>query len=98
MSVAPVENFDDFMNTNLPLFSDLRFKVKDLSAETVRYGRKELELALYEMPGMVALLEEYAGQKPLKGAKIMGSLHMTIQTGVLIETLEALGAQVRWVS
>ena len=64
----------------------------------VAFGRKEIELALHEMPGLVALREEYAGQKPLAGAKIMGSLHMTIQTAVLIETLTDLGADVRWVS
>ena len=87
-----------FMDTKLPLFANLPHKVKDLSEDTVRFGRKEIELALYEMPGLVALQEEYAGQYPLKGAKIMGSLHMTIQTAVLIETLVALGADVRWVS
>ncbi|MCA9521739.1 MAG: adenosylhomocysteinase [Myxococcales bacterium] len=73
-------------------------KVRDLNAETVRFGRKEIEMALVEMPGLRALREEHAGQKPLAGAKIMGSLHMTIQTAVLIETLVELGADVRWVS
>jgi len=87
-----------FLDTGLPLFADLPHKVADLSAATVRFGRKELELALHEMPGLVALCEEYAGQKPLAGAKIMGSLHMTIQTAALIETLVELGAEVRWVS
>ena len=87
-----------FMDTLLPLFGGLPHKVADLTADTVRFGRKELELALVEMPGLAALREEYAGQKPLAGAKIMGSLHMTIQTGVLIETLVELGADVRWVS
>ena len=87
-----------FMNTELPLFSGLPHRVAELTPDVVRYGRKELDLALVEMPGMVALREEYAGQKPLEGAKIMGSLHMTIQTGVLIETLVELGADVRWVS
>jgi adenosylhomocysteinase len=87
-----------FLDTGLPLFSDLAFKVADFSAEAVRFGRKEIELALYEMPGLSALREEYAGQKPLAGARIMGSLHMTIQTAVLIETLVDLGADVRWVS
>ncbi len=72
------------------------FKVKDLSLH--EFGRKELRLAEYEMPGLMALRRRYAGQKPLAGARIMGSLHMTIQTGVLIETLTALGADVRWVS
>ena len=87
-----------FMDTLLPLFSDFPHKVADLSEDSVRFGRKELELALVEMPGLAALREEYAGTRPLAGAKIMGSLHMTIQTGVLIETLVELGADVRWVS
>jgi len=86
------------MNTGLPLFAGLPHKVADLSEATVRFGRKELELAMVEMPGLVALQEEYAGKKPLAGARIMGSLHMTIQTAALIETLVALGAEVRWVS
>src|SRR5438132_10177108 len=72
------------------------FKVKDL--ELADYGRKEIRLAEHEMPGLMALRKEYAGKNPLKGAKIMGSLHMTIQTAVLIETLVELGADVRWVS
>jgi len=87
-----------FMNTGLPLISDLPFKVKDLSPETVRFGRKEIELAEHEMPGLMAIRREYAGRKPLAGARIMGSLHMTVQTAVLIETLVELGADVRWVS
>jgi len=87
-----------FLDTNLPLFAGLDHKVADLSAASVRFGRKELELALVEMPGLAALREEYGASQPLAGAKIMGSLHMTIQTGVLIETLVALGADVRWVS
>ena len=87
-----------FLNTGLPLFSKLPYKVADLSSETVAFGRKEIELAEHEMPGLMALRTEYAGQQPLKGAKIMGSLHMTIQTAVLIETLVELGADVRWVS
>src|SRR5262249_12613757 len=62
------------------------------------YGRKEIRLAEHEMPGLMAVREEYAKSQPLRGAKIMGSLHMTIQTAVLIETLVALGADVRWVS
>ena len=89
---------ETFLDTGLPLFADMPHKVRDLSPETVRFGRKELELALHEMPGLAALRAEYAGKQPLKGARIMGSLHMTIQTGVLIETLIALGAEVRWVS
>ncbi len=74
------------------------YKVADLSDATVRFGRKEIELAQHEMPGLMALRAEYAGQQPLAGARIMGSLHMTIQTAVLIETLVELGADVRWVS
>ena len=62
------------------------------------FGRKEILLAEKEMPGLMALRERYGASKPLSGAKIMGSLHMTIQTAVLIETLVALGADVRWVS
>ena len=87
-----------FMDTGLPLFADLPFKVRDMSEATVRFGRKELDLALHEMPGLAALREEYGNDKPLKGARIMGSLHMTVQTAVLIETLVELGAEVRWVS
>jgi len=72
------------------------FKVRDLSLAD--WGRKEILLAEQEMPGLMAVREEYAAQKPLKGLKIIGSLHMTIQTAVLIETLVALGAEVRWCS
>jgi adenosylhomocysteinase len=72
------------------------FKVKDLAL--AEWGRKEIRLAEQEMPGLMATREEYRGKQPLKGAKIMGSLHMTIQTAVLIETLTDLGAEVRWVS
>jgi adenosylhomocysteinase len=72
------------------------FKVADLSQ--AEFGRKEIRLAEQEMPGLMALREEYAGKNPLAGAKIMGSLHMTVQTAVLIETLVDLGADVRWVS
>ncbi|MBB6350766.1 adenosylhomocysteinase [Nonomuraea muscovyensis] len=72
------------------------FKVADLSL--AEFGRKEIRLAEHEMPGLMAIREEYAAAQPLRGAKIMGSLHMTIQTAVLIETLVALGAEVRWVS
>jgi adenosylhomocysteinase len=74
----------------------LEFKVKDLSL--AEWGRKELLLAEQEMPGLMACREEYGATKPLKGLKIVGSLHMTIQTGVLIETLVILGADVRWCS
>ena len=74
----------------------LPFKVKDLSLAD--WGRKEIRLAEHEMPGLMTLRAEYGGEKPLKGARIMGSLHMTVQTAVLIETLVELGADVRWVS
>ena len=72
------------------------FKVADLSL--AEYGRKEIRLAEHEMPGLMALRREYADVLPLKGARISGSLHMTVQTAVLIETLVALGAEVRWAS
>jgi adenosylhomocysteinase len=72
------------------------FKVRDLSL--AEWGRKEIRLAEHEMPGLMAIREEYKGKFPLKGARVMGSLHMTVQTAVLIETLVDLGADVRWVS
>lgn len=78
------------------LFSSLPHKVADLSL--CGFGRKEIEIAEHEMPGLMALRRKYAGEKPLAGARVMGSLHMTIQTAVLIETLAALGAEVRWCS
>src|ERR1700719_5093627 len=70
--------------------------VKDMSL--AEFGRKEISLAETEMPGLMATREEYGPKQPLKGARIAGSLHMTIQTAVLIETLAVLGAQVRWCS
>lgn len=94
----PATESTTFMDTNLPLVCDLPFKVRDLSPETVRFGRKEIELAEHEMPGLMALRRELGDSKPLKGARITGSLHMTIQTAVLIETLVELGADVRWAS
>ncbi len=87
-----------FLDTGLTLFADLPYKVADLSPETVAFGRKEIELAEHEMPGLMALVERYAGPQPLAGARITGSLNMTIQTAVLIETLVKLGAEVRWAS
>jgi adenosylhomocysteinase len=72
------------------------FKVADISLAD--FGRKEITLAEHEMPGLMAMREEYGAQQPLKGARITGSLHMTVQTAVLIETLIALGADVRWAS
>jgi len=74
----------------------LEYKVRDLSLAD--WGRKEIELAEREMPGLMAVREEYAAKQPLRGLRIMGSLHMTVQTAVLIETLAALGAEVRWCS
>ena len=74
----------------------LPYKVKDMGL--AKLGRKKLELAESQMPGLMALRAKYSDSKPLKGAKIMGSLHMTVQTAVLIETLTALGAEVRWAS
>src|SRR5882724_8031495 len=82
------------MNAAIKTQSD--FLVKDLSLAD--WGRKEIKIAETEMPGLMAIRYEYAKQQPLKGARISGSLHMTIQTAVLIETLIALGAQVRWAS
>ena len=78
------------------LFSTLPYKVADMSL--AEFGRKEIRIAEHEMPGLMALQKKYADQKPLRGARIMGSLHMTIQTAVLIKTLVALGAEVRWAS
>ena len=72
------------------------FVVKDIALAD--FGRKEIEIAETEMPGLMALRDEFGASKPLKGARITGSLHMTIQTAVLIETLKVLGADVRWAS
>jgi adenosylhomocysteinase len=77
-----------------PKFTD--YKVADINLAS--WGRKEIQIAETEMPGLMALREEYAAKQPLKGARIAGSLHMTIQTAVLIETLKALGADIRWAS
>ena len=82
--------------TTAPAKGRLEFKVKDLGL--AEWGRKEIRLAEDEMPGLMALRKDYAGQQPLAGQRITGSLHMTIQTAVLIETLKALGAEVRWAS
>ena len=98
MSASSIPQLPAFMKTGEPLFGGLPHKVADLSPETVAFGRKEIELALNEMPGLVALRDQYRDEKPLAGARIMGSLHMTIQTAVLIETLVELGADVRWAS
>lgn len=84
------------MSSLLEVTASLPYKVADL--KLWEWGRKEIEIAEKEMPGLMALREKYASQKPLAGARISGSLHMTIQTAVLIETLVQLGAQVRWAS
>src|SRR5688572_23078843 len=72
------------------------YKVRDLNLATL--GRNEIRLAEHEMPGLMAVRQKYGKDKPLQGARVMGSLHMTVQTAVLIETLQILGADVRWVS
>jgi adenosylhomocysteinase len=82
------------MSTEAATFT--KFKVKDLSLAS--WGRKEIELAEAEMPGLMSLRSEYKDEQPLKGARIAGCLHMTIQTAVLIETLVELGAEVTWSS
>lgn len=84
------------MPTQTKVEKFIQHKVKDISL--AEWGRKEIQLAEVEMPGLMALREEYGKQKPLKGARIAGCLHMTIQTAVLIETLKALGAEVTWSS
>ncbi|MEI2750137.1 MAG: adenosylhomocysteinase [Ferruginibacter sp.] len=83
-------------NTLTSIDFNLKYKVKDMSL--AEWGRKEIKLAEAEMPGLMAIREEYAASQPLKGARIAGCLHMTIQTAVLIETLVALGAEVKWSS
>src|SRR6476646_1627383 len=80
--------------TDIEQFTD--FRVANL--ELAPWGRKEIAIAETEMPGLMAIREEFAPEQPLRGARIAGSLHMTIQTAVLIETLKALGAEVRWAS
>src|SRR6266446_5238338 len=84
------------MNAVADIKSFTDFKVADL--ELAAWGRKEIAIAETEMPGLMAIREEFASTQPLRGARIAGSLHMTIQTAVLIETLKALGADVRWAS
>src|ERR1700693_6367290 len=84
------------MMTPSATLTDTDFKVADLSL--AEFGRKEIELAEHEMPGLMAMRAEHAQSQPLAGARITGSLHMTIQTAVLIETLTHLGAEVRWAS
>ena len=86
----------DIPNTGTGFMADKDYIIKDI--KLAEYGRKELDIAETEMPGLMALREEFGTSKPLKGARIAGSLHMTVQTAVLIETLVALGASVRWAS
>jgi len=95
-SVVRAKTKEDYMTATAkkPAFTD--YIVKDISL--AEFGRKEISLAETEMPGLMATREEYGPTQPLKGARIAGSLHMTIQTAVLIETLAALGADIRWVS
>jgi len=83
-------------NTRILDYSELKCKIADI--ELAEFGRKEIEISEHEMPGLMALRKKYAKKKPLKGARITGSLHMTIQTAILIETLKDLGADVRWAS
>src|SRR6187431_1132753 len=84
------------MSTTVANPADLAYKVADMSL--AEFGRKEINIAESEMPGLMSIRRKYAKEKPLKGVRVTGSLHMTIQTAVLIETLVALGAQVRWAS
>jgi len=94
MSLAAVREIHPFEQATRA--GRVPYKVKDLALAEL--GRKEIRLAEHEMPGLMTLRKRYAGKKPLAGAKVMGSLHMTVQTAVLIETLTDLGADVRWVS
>ena len=94
--VTPSPNANGGRMTTTPTTTGTDFKVADISLAD--FGRKEIQLAEHEMPGLMSLREEYGAEQPLKGARITGSLHMTIQTAVLIETLVALGAEVRWAS
>jgi adenosylhomocysteinase len=84
------------MNAVLKPLHTSDYAVADLGLAD--WGRKEIRIAETEMPGLMAIREEFAAKQPLKGARITGSLHMTIQTAVLVETLQALGAEVRWAS
>ena len=79
-----------------PIDSALEYKVADM--KLADWGSKEMQLSEREMPGLMALIDKYGAEKPLKGLRVTGSLHMTIQTAMLIKTLHALGADVRWAS
>src|SRR5690349_14398782 len=93
MSLSSLKNPNSNSNSNS---SSNDYVIADIGLAD--WGRKEIKIAETEMPGLMAIREEFAAKKPLKGARITGSLHMTIQTAVLIETLKALGAEVRWAS
>src|SRR5215211_8525659 len=93
---SPPRTDHDTQETMTATTQQTDYKVADISLAA--FGRKEIQLAEHEMPGLMRTREEYAAAQPLKGARISGSLHMTIQTAVLIETLVALGAEVRWAS
>ena len=84
------------MTPQIEIFSDLPYQVADINLAD--WGNKEIKIAEYEMPGLIAIRDKYSKEKPLTGARITGSLHMTIQTAVLINTLKSLGAEVRWAS
>src|SRR6201989_948679 len=84
------------MSTTTQQITKQDYKIRDITLAD--WGRKEISIAEKEMPGLMAIREKYAPSKPLQGVRVTGSLHMTIQTAVLIETLVALGAQVRWAS
>lgn len=84
------------MKNSETMVETLTYKIRDIGL--AEFGRKEIDIAEKEMPGLMAIRKKYALEKPLKGARITGSLHMTIQTAVLIETLVELGAEVRWAS
>ena len=84
------------MNARTPILDSTDCAITDIGL--AEWGRKEIRIAETEMPGLMAIREEFAAKQSLKGARITGSLHMTIQTAVLIETLQALGAEVRWAS
>src|SRR4051794_28339743 len=94
--IAPDNTHFDPMSTPTLTAKNTDFKVRDLSL--AEWGRKEISIAEKEMPGLISIREKYAPSKPLAGVRITGSLHMTIQTAVLIETLVELGADVRWAS
>ena len=96
MPTAPVHDLEKLMNAAVGETTLVNYQVADLTL--AHWGRKEIAIAETEMPGLVAIRDEYRSQQPLRGARIAGSLHMTIQTAVLIETLTALGAEVRWAS